>query len=336
MMKKFMTALVFLMAAAAVFPVLFLICGSLMGDTELSQASYSGSGKRGRVCLLEADAFVSYVFSLCGIIIGFAGIFCYVLEFCKDYSSDPYWADSCRNPCSMGICQIPLSGKKASVYYLYRFDDDAFSGNDAQQLSGTGSDRTSGYADRDCSACCFFYFSGIFDVPFFSGASGSGDGFCKNRRSGEWKIFFSIGIPLGSPGMISALVLGFLEYWNLIEQHYGIFKNKRKMASFPVPSKYRYRTGRQEHLQLLYWCFSGCPGISGGAGLSGTGNCLNSSEGVGEMKRKKILKWFGIFFVAMLIFTFCQEWQILSVWQRSMPLHLRIRSSVTMFPEQEK
>ena len=37
MMKKFMTALVFLMAAAAVFPVLFLICGSLMGDTELSR-----------------------------------------------------------------------------------------------------------------------------------------------------------------------------------------------------------------------------------------------------------------------------------------------------------
>lgn len=37
MMKKIMTALVFLMAAAAVFPVLFLACGSLMGDTELSQ-----------------------------------------------------------------------------------------------------------------------------------------------------------------------------------------------------------------------------------------------------------------------------------------------------------
>ena len=37
MMKKILTVLVFFMAAAAVFPVLFLVCGSLMGNTELSQ-----------------------------------------------------------------------------------------------------------------------------------------------------------------------------------------------------------------------------------------------------------------------------------------------------------
>ncbi len=30
--------------------------------------------------------------------------------------------------------------------------------------------------------------------------------------AGEWQIFFRIGIPLGSPGILSALVLGFLEY----------------------------------------------------------------------------------------------------------------------------
>ncbi len=31
-------------------------------------------------------------------------------------------------------------------------------------------------------------------------------------------MFFWIGIPLGSPGILSALVLGFLEYWNMVEQ----------------------------------------------------------------------------------------------------------------------
>lgn len=36
--------------------------------------------------------------------------------------------------------------------------------------------------------------------------------------AGEWQIFFTIGIPLGSPGILSALVLGFLEYWNMVEQ----------------------------------------------------------------------------------------------------------------------
>ena len=34
------------------------------------------------------------------------------------------------------------------------------------------------------------------------------------------------GIPLGSAGIISALVLGFLEYWNLIEQPMAFLKTK--------------------------------------------------------------------------------------------------------------
>ena len=34
----------------------------------------------------------------------------------------------------------------------------------------------------------------------------------------EWQVFFRVGLPLGSPGILSALVLGFLEYWNMVEQ----------------------------------------------------------------------------------------------------------------------
>ena len=44
--------------------------------------------------------------------------------------------------------------------------------------------------------------------------------------AGELLIFIKIGIPLGSPGIISALVLGFLEYWNLIEQPMVFLKTK--------------------------------------------------------------------------------------------------------------
>ncbi len=36
--------------------------------------------------------------------------------------------------------------------------------------------------------------------------------------AGDWQTFIRIGIPLGSPGILSALVLGFLEYWNMVEQ----------------------------------------------------------------------------------------------------------------------
>ena len=44
--------------------------------------------------------------------------------------------------------------------------------------------------------------------------------------AGELKIFIKIGLPLGSPGIISAMVLGFLEYWNLIEQPMAFLKTK--------------------------------------------------------------------------------------------------------------
>ena len=36
--------------------------------------------------------------------------------------------------------------------------------------------------------------------------------------AGEWQILWRIGIPLGESGILSALILGFLDYWNLVEQ----------------------------------------------------------------------------------------------------------------------
>lgn len=42
----------------------------------------------------------------------------------------------------------------------------------------------------------------------------------------ELQVFFRIGIPLGSSGIISAMVLDFLEYWNLIEQPMTFLKDK--------------------------------------------------------------------------------------------------------------
>lgn len=42
----------------------------------------------------------------------------------------------------------------------------------------------------------------------------------------EWKIFVHIVIPLGSSGILSAMVLGFLEYWNMMEQPLAFLKDK--------------------------------------------------------------------------------------------------------------
>lgn len=44
--------------------------------------------------------------------------------------------------------------------------------------------------------------------------------------AGLWQIFVYIGLPLGEGGIVSAMVLGFLEYWNLIEQPLTFLKEK--------------------------------------------------------------------------------------------------------------
>lgn len=62
------------------------------------------------------------------------------------------------------------------------------------------------------------FFEGI-PVPLMEAAKLDG--------AGELTIFFKVGIPLGIPGIVSALVLGFLEYWNAIEQPMAFLKEKR-------------------------------------------------------------------------------------------------------------
>lgn len=44
--------------------------------------------------------------------------------------------------------------------------------------------------------------------------------------AGEWRIFVRIALPLGKSGLLSAIVLGFLEYWNLMEQPLAFLEDK--------------------------------------------------------------------------------------------------------------
>lgn len=44
--------------------------------------------------------------------------------------------------------------------------------------------------------------------------------------AGELRIFLTMGLPLGKSGLLSAMVLGFLEYWNLMEQPMSFLEDK--------------------------------------------------------------------------------------------------------------
>ena len=70
--------------------------------------------------------------------------------------------------------------------------------------------------------------------------------------AGELLIFIRIGIPLGSAGIISALVLGFLEYWNLIEQPMAFLKTKSLWPlSLYLPQIDIYQTGKAFAVSVL-------------------------------------------------------------------------------------
>ncbi len=47
----------------------------------------------------------------------------------------------------------------------------------------------------------------------------------------EWQLFFYLALPIGSSGIIACMVLGFLEYWSLIEQPLTFLKDK---SLFPL------------------------------------------------------------------------------------------------------
>lgn len=61
---------------------------------------------------------------------------------------------------------------------------------------------------------------------FFCGVPDAVIESAKIDGAGNLQIFIRLGLPLGSAGIISAMVLGFLEYWNLIEQPLTFLKDK--------------------------------------------------------------------------------------------------------------
>lgn len=61
---------------------------------------------------------------------------------------------------------------------------------------------------------------------FFEGVPDAVIESAKIDGAGNLQIFLYLGAPLGSAGIISAMVLGFLEYWNLIEQPLTFLKTK--------------------------------------------------------------------------------------------------------------
>lgn len=52
--------------------------------------------------------------------------------------------------------------------------------------------------------------------------------------SGEFYIFIKVGVPIGAPGILSIVILGFLEYWNAIEQPLTFLVRRKDLWPLPL------------------------------------------------------------------------------------------------------
>lgn len=66
----------------------------------------------------------------------------------------------------------------------------------------------------------FICYGGFKQIPAAMLESARMDG------AGEFFVFLRIGLPLGKGGILSAMTLGFLEYWNLMEQPLAFLESK--------------------------------------------------------------------------------------------------------------
>jgi multiple sugar transport system permease protein len=71
-------------------------------------------------------------------------------------------------------------------------------------------------------------------VKFFKAAPKALIEAAKLDGAGEFQIFTRIGIPIGSAGILSIVILGYLEYWNAIEQPLTFLVRRKDLWPLPL------------------------------------------------------------------------------------------------------
>ena len=191
MKKAIVITILVLFGALTAAPLVFLVCGSLMGSGEL--AEYLAP-------VLESTK-------------GYAGILAGQLVF--------------GLPSAWGLARYPIPGKRF-FYLLYillmmlPFQVTMLSQylvlNRLHLMDTTWAVIVPGV---------FSTFSVFLMYRFFCGIPEELLEAARIDGAGEWKIFWAIGVPLGSSGIFSALVLQFLECFSMIEQPLVFLQTKK-------------------------------------------------------------------------------------------------------------
>lgn len=227
-MKKILTGFLGMLAVLAVFPVLFLAIGSLMGNLELQgllrPVLEGTSGYASWKLLPQYPTLRSYV----ELLMDSPGFFVMFWNSVKITGGVLLGQILVGTPAAWGFAKYRFSGKKLLFTIYIALMMMPFQ---VMMLSNYLILDKIGFLDTLAGIifpAVFSTFPVFIMYRFFESVP---DALLESARldgAGELQIFFRIGIPLGSPGVISAMVLGFLEYWNLIEQPMAFLKTKEK------------------------------------------------------------------------------------------------------------
>ena len=203
-------------AAVCIFP----------GRSRNCQQLSAGAGRGNRLCPLAPNSPGSNLAGLCGAAAGYTGIFCDVLECLRPGFSHCIGPNFDWSTCCLGLCTLLLSMEADAVHLVHHSDAAALPSDHGFQLFCAGLAGADEYCMGDHSARSGIYIPGISDDPLFAAIPSTITEAAALDGAGPLQIFWYLGLPLGAPGILSAVVLGFLEYWNALEQPLTFLKDK--------------------------------------------------------------------------------------------------------------
>ena len=146
------------------------------------------------------------------------------------YTGQFWQADAFWHAGSVGAGAVFFPRKKNSLPAVHSRDDDAVSGHDVVAVSGVKPSGNAGQTAGSRFARNFCNVFRLYYVPLFPWNTGKCHGGGTYGRGGRIPDFLRIGIPLGSPGILSALVFSFLDCFSMLEQPMAFLKTKKSLA----------------------------------------------------------------------------------------------------------
>ena len=157
--------------------------------------------------------------------LGLTRVFCYVLEHLPAGIPANCRAGIGGGTGGLGFFTTAVSRKTVSVWRLYRIDAAAFQVTMVPHYLVLN---RLGFLDTPLAIICpgiFSTFPVFIMTKGFDAVSRSMLEAAALDGAGYGRTFWSIGLPLGMPGILAALVLGFLEAWNAVEQPMTFLKD---------------------------------------------------------------------------------------------------------------